>query len=188
MVSDTNDTQQQLIASFKNLMLDYPFKKITIKMITEQAGVIRPTFYNHFRDKYEIFEVILDQELINSLYDLINIDMIEEATKMIFAYIEKNRKFYQKAFEVTGQNSFEEILTNKIKYLMAHGIEQRETQTIEAASILTKEQLVQYFSTNLVMVIKMWLQSNQSSDVTADEIFEAYTFLVTHDFQDFFED
>lgn len=156
-------------------------------MITDQADVIRPTFYNHFRDKYEIFEVILNEELIKPLYELINIDMIPEATKMIFATIGKNHEFYQKAFEVTGQNSFEEILTNKIIYLIAHGIEEKETQTIEAASILTKEQLVQYFATNLVMIIKMWLQSDWNKSVDADQIFEAYSFLITHDFQDFFE-
>ena len=32
------------------------FDKITIKMITDQAGVIRPTFYNYFQDKYEVME------------------------------------------------------------------------------------------------------------------------------------
>lgn len=187
MVSDTNDTQQQLIDSFKELMLEHPFKKITIKMITDQAEVIRPTFYNYFRDKYEVFEVILDQELINSLYDLINIDMMPEANKMIFAYIDNNRAFYGNAFEVTGQNSFEEILTDKIIYLITHAIENKETQTIEAASILTKEQLVRYFAVNLVMVIKMWIQNDQTNDISAEEVYKGYIFLMTHDFQEFFE-
>ncbi|MFQ9389086.1 MAG: hypothetical protein ACLR1V_10125 [Coprococcus sp.] len=30
--------------SLKVLMHDHPFEKITIKMITDEAGVIRPTF------------------------------------------------------------------------------------------------------------------------------------------------
>ena len=36
--------------SLKVLMRNHPFEKITIKMITDEAGVIRPTFYNYFCD------------------------------------------------------------------------------------------------------------------------------------------
>ena len=42
--------------SLKVLMRNHPFEKITIKMITDEAGVIRPTFYNYFCDKYEVVE------------------------------------------------------------------------------------------------------------------------------------
>ena len=43
------DLTKSLIAeSFKELMMKYPFEKITIKMITDHCGIIRPTFYNHF--------------------------------------------------------------------------------------------------------------------------------------------
>ena len=37
-----------LAESFKELAKKHPIEKITIKEITDLAGVIRPTFYNHF--------------------------------------------------------------------------------------------------------------------------------------------
>ena len=37
-----------LAESFKELALKQPIEKITIKEITDKAGVIRPTFYKHF--------------------------------------------------------------------------------------------------------------------------------------------
>ena len=46
--------------SLKVLMHDHPFEKITIKMITDEAGVIRPTIYNYFCDKYEVVEWIFN--------------------------------------------------------------------------------------------------------------------------------
>ena len=52
-------TKDLLTASFRELVLQIPFEKITIKMITDGAGVIRPTFYKHFQDKYEVLEWIL---------------------------------------------------------------------------------------------------------------------------------
>ena len=45
-----NGTEIMLAESFKELVLRQPIEKITIKEITEKAGVIRPTFYNHFQD------------------------------------------------------------------------------------------------------------------------------------------
>ena len=41
-----------LAESLKELSKTRPIDRITIKEITDKAGVIRPTFYNHFQDKY----------------------------------------------------------------------------------------------------------------------------------------
>lgn len=181
------DTRELLIHSFKELLLKHPFKKITIKMITDHADVIRPTFYNHFQDKYEIFSIILDEELFDSLYDLIDIEMFREATKMVFTYFDKNRLFYERAFEVTGQNSFKEILTEKTIDLVAHIVQSNNISEITKASNITMEQLAKYYSMELILVIEMWFQEDIEHQVDANEIFEIYTFLVTHSLQDFFE-
>ena len=51
-----------LAESLKELTIKQPIEKITIKEITDKAGVIRPTFYNHFQDKYELLEWIIRTE------------------------------------------------------------------------------------------------------------------------------
>ena len=48
-----------LAESFKKLAEKQPIEKITIKEITDKAGVIRPTFYNHFQDKYELLYYVV---------------------------------------------------------------------------------------------------------------------------------
>ena len=60
-----------LAESFKELALKQPIEKITIKEITDKAGVIRPTFYNHFQDKYDLLEWIIDKELLEPVEPLI---------------------------------------------------------------------------------------------------------------------
>ena len=42
-------TKELLADSFRTLVLTVPFQKISIKMITDGAHVIRPTFYNYFQ-------------------------------------------------------------------------------------------------------------------------------------------
>ena len=76
-------TKRLIANSFKELLLQNSFEKITIKMITDHANVIRPTFYNHFHDKYHIF---------SKFYE--------------------DREFYRKAFEITGQNGFADTLSD----------------------------------------------------------------------------
>lgn len=41
-------TKDLLALSFKELIMKMPFEKITVKMITDGADVIRPTFYKSF--------------------------------------------------------------------------------------------------------------------------------------------
>ena len=58
-------TKRLIANSFKELLLQNSFEKITIKMITDHANVIRPTFYNHFHDKYELLEWIFRDEVLD---------------------------------------------------------------------------------------------------------------------------
>ena len=50
-MEERNAIEVKLAASLKSLAVRHPFEKITIKQITDGAGVIRVTFYNHFQDK-----------------------------------------------------------------------------------------------------------------------------------------
>ena len=56
-----------LAENFKELACQRPIEKITIKEITDRAGVIRPTFYNHFQDKYELLEWIIMEEVLTPI-------------------------------------------------------------------------------------------------------------------------
>ena len=69
MQSKTN-IDEMLADSFKVLALKMPIDKITIKEITDGAGVIRPTFYNHFRDKYELLEWMIHREILEPVIPL----------------------------------------------------------------------------------------------------------------------
>lgn len=63
-------TKILLAESFKELLIKGSFDKITIKMITDQAGVIRPTFYNYFQDKYEVMEWLLETEVFQHIREM----------------------------------------------------------------------------------------------------------------------
>lgn len=113
-----NAVDTLLAESFKELTLKQPIEKITIKEITDKAGVIRPTFYNHFQDKYELLEWIIMTQIIEPIGPLLQKGMVHEALVLMFTSIEKERDFYSKACKLEGQNSFESIVKSCIKQII----------------------------------------------------------------------
>lgn len=108
-----------LAESFKELAKKHPIEKITIKEITDLAGVIRPTFYNHFQDKYELLEWIITTDLLDPIEPLIQNGMISEGLVLLFTNIEKTVNLFARnkaggtelirrdCTELCGEDSFE---------------------------------------------------------------------------------
>ena len=92
-----------LAESLKELAAIKPIDKITIKEITDKAGVIRPTFYNHFQDKYELLEWITINELFAPVEPLFMNGMLKEGVTFILTKIEKEKDFYKRAVQLEGQ-------------------------------------------------------------------------------------
>ena len=63
-------TKALLGEKFKELVAKKGFEKLTIKIITDAAGVIRPTFYNYFQDKYEVMEWLLWEDVFKEVSEL----------------------------------------------------------------------------------------------------------------------
>ena len=78
-----------LAEALKELAEKHPIEKITIKEITDRAGVIRPTFYNHFQDKYELLEWIIMEDLLKPMIPLIKNGMLDQAWIFLFTSIAK---------------------------------------------------------------------------------------------------
>lgn len=56
-------TKRLIMKSFTKLSGQKTFDAITVKDITEEATVNRATFYYHFKDKYDLMEQILIEDL-----------------------------------------------------------------------------------------------------------------------------
>ena len=98
------DTARLLADSFKELACRTPIEKITVKEITDRAGVIRPTFYNHFQDKYELLEWIISQDLIEPIRPFVRSGLTTQAMTFLFLNVEKEKEFYLKVSRLEGQN------------------------------------------------------------------------------------
>ena len=174
------DLTKELIANcFHELMLTTPFDKITIKMITGEAGLIRPTFYKHFQDKYEVLEWLFKTNVMDNVDLLLNNEMESDAIVMFCRCLDKDRKFYRRACMMEpGPNSFEQILTRYI-YQVFLGLAVRYSiRADKRTPFLTREVIATYYTYGLVNTIRDWLLSN--SEVSAEELAESYQYLLSH--------
>ena len=95
-----NEVDRKLADSLKKLAASHPIEKITIKDITDEAGVIRPTFYNHFQDKYELLEWIIGVDLLQPIFPLLQNGMTTAAMVLLFSNIERERDFYTRVVKL----------------------------------------------------------------------------------------
>ena len=172
-------TKALLGEKFKELVAKKGFEKLTIKIITDAAGVIRPTFYNYFQDKYEVMEWLLETEVFQHIREMTEDGMEREAIYLLFRKMEKDRIYYQKAFEATGQNGFEEILEKKIRQLIEEMVGRHKIKLEKLQGIKDKKIFLEFHTINVVTGLKYWLTS-RDIHLSADEAMEYYLFLMSH--------
>lgn len=183
MIQNKEISKALIAQSFKELMLTNPFEKITIKMIADKAGLIRPTFYNHFKDKYDLVEWIFYEDIIKEVSNLIDHGMEKEAVKYLITCMYEERGFYKKAFEISGQNCFENIMIKHIYELCLKRLRAGNAMDLPEDSILSEEVVSQYYALDLVTTIKTWIIYGHE-DLTVDQIIDAYHYLMTHSIYD----
>ncbi|MBQ1342917.1 MAG: TetR/AcrR family transcriptional regulator C-terminal domain-containing protein [Firmicutes bacterium] len=177
-MTDSREHKRVLLAAgFKELMRQYPFQKISIKMITERAGIGRSAFYKYFADKYELLGFVAEYWIMRKVDMLLEEGMIDAGIELLFRSILNEADFFERAFAVTGQNSFEksfgELLEKRIRRLLAEA-----PVMPPLPALLTLDNLARYYSFGLTQSIKAWLEHARQGEVK--DLIEAYMFLNEH--------
>ncbi len=186
MESSKIPVDKLLAESFKELACRQQIDKITIKQITDKAGVTRPTFYRHFTDKYNLLEWILVQEILVPAQPLIANGMINEAMMLIFFNIEKEKNFYMHAARMEGQNSLNNMVETGIRALLSGMIKERMKDKELKNKWLTPDRLADYYSRSMAYIVMTWIQSGM--EISPTELLEVYNFMITRSLADVLQD
>ncbi len=171
-----------LAESFKELALKQPIEKITIKEITDRAGLIRPTFYNHFQDKYELLEWIITTELLKPVEPLLQNGMVSESLLILFTNIERDKEFYTRACRLEGQNSFESIVNTCVERTLLKIIREYGAGKKPKYAWLTPERIAEYYAQSMCYVAIRWIQSGMT--ISAKELIEIYNYMMKRSMDD----
>lgn len=179
-----NETDYLLANSFKALVLEKPVEKITIKDITDKSGVIRPTFYNHFQDKYELLEWIITSELLEPMQPLVRAGMITEAVVLLFTNVEKEKEFYTKLHKMDGPITFHQIANKCVEEMICGILEELKTHggPSPVNSLLTPKLLAKYYSHTMNMIAEDWIDAGMN--IPPREMGEAFRLMLTSSMED----
>lgn len=172
-------TKRLIANSFKELMMQVSFEKITIKMITDHASVIRPTFYNHFHDKYDLVEWILCSDILDDFRSRLEEGKIEEGVTLLFTGFFGDMEYYGKAFEIGGQNGFLETLTRHLQEAFLNAF-QRDKNLIGP----DPELLCQYYANALITTLRYAMK--KSPEAVAQDALKDFNFIMSHNLYDLF--
>lgn len=184
MNKNNEQTKKLLAASLMELMKKYPFEKITVKALTETAGVLRPTFYYYFQDKYELLEWLLEYDIFGGADNFMRFHMTEQAITYVCLNISAYRSFFRKAFEIGGQNSFAEIFTSCAASFIARNYSLRLGDS-EENRLLCGESISSLYALSFVAMVRRWL--DMSDDVPVEDLISSYLTFVRSNFSDFYE-
>lgn len=161
-----------LAESLKELAVTKPIDKITIKEITDKAGVIRPTFYNHFQDKYELVEWITVNELFAPVDPLLSAGMLKEGVTFILTTMEREKDFYKRAVQLEGQNSFNEIYTRCVKDVVKKYIDVESLSHMANYEWLDKDICAEFLAHSISWVTIQWILKGMHAPV--EELADVY--------------
>ncbi|MCR5295742.1 MAG: TetR/AcrR family transcriptional regulator C-terminal domain-containing protein [Lachnospiraceae bacterium] len=177
--------EQALADSLKVLAARTPFEKITIKQITDGAGVIRVTFYNHFQDKYDLLEWIVKNEIIKPVDILLTNGMYSEAVKLMFGNLKKEQGFYMRVADMQGQNSFPEIVERNINVLIMNVLPE-QTAKPSAYPWLIPGHVAAYYAHSLTFLLLSWIR--RGMEEPPEEMSGIYEYMVSHSLWDVIRD
>ncbi|MCR5639904.1 MAG: TetR/AcrR family transcriptional regulator C-terminal domain-containing protein [Lachnospiraceae bacterium] len=183
MTSQTSKTIDLLLAeSFKEIVVGKPIEKITIKEITDRAGVIRPTFYNHFQDKYELMEWIIREELILPMKPLLEAGQYWEALQKPMDALLSSKAYYLQAARLEGQNSFSSSLQAQVSELILSCIPEQKMQEKLPYAWLTPKRAADFFAASITQGVLGWIYTGM--EVPKEEVIDVFMKLCSHSIED----
>ena len=153
-------TKKIIAKSLKELMVTEPFQKISVSDIMVNCEMRRQTFYYHFQDKYELLGWIYKEETKENITDFIGYEKWENIFHLLLEYFSQNRRFYQNAFQVEEQNSFNEYLYEYTKNLYSEIMAKQLDGSGLRFSSERKELMASFYSYGFVGIIKEWIEKD----------------------------
>lgn len=163
-MSIRESTKYAFANALKTLLTTKPLTKIRVTELCEMCGAERPTFYYHFRDKYDLIAWMYLKDLEQSVKDNNGIHNQQQFTRLLHLLREKEA-FYKKVFSEQAQNA----LSN---YIIQYNLQNTE---LLIKKYLGQEVLSKELRFSIQFCVYAWVHSMiqwilNPSDLSAEEL------------------
>lgn len=166
-------TKTMIKQAFLELMDEQGFEAVTVKALTERAGINRGTFYSHYVDKYDLMEKSIEAifheaevKLVKNLPDVFGNQQGPAPYQLLvpfIRFIEQNKILMKPLLGPNGDAQFQARLRT---YMHAALFQHSATMLFQEDHLLVPaDYLVSYISSAHMGVIYEWLYSDRSETV-----------------------
>lgn len=164
-------TKASLYRGLMNLMKKKPFEEINVSEICKESLINRSTFYDHFNDKYELIEYLMN-DMRNELIEKINKsnktntikEYYIELMRVLLEHIKSNIDVYSSAIKINSNSIAKDMMTDVI---IISATKEIEKNYINKSNIPTKL-IVLYYASGIINITIDYL--NRSKNINIDEI------------------
>ena len=153
--------EKKIIDAFMSIYADKPIEKISIKMITNRAGLNRSTFYLHYTDIYDLLEIIeskyhkISQAIAsNAVKAMYQNELLADALPEIEFY-ESNIAHLKILLCVPGKSNLDQIMRSELKKAITFTLENKALWNHEL-----NEYALEYITSAQVATIIHWIQND----------------------------
>ena len=167
----SESTDVALAESLKSLMMHIPFEKITIRDITDEASVIRTTFYNHFQDKYDLLDWIFYEYYIKPSNQLMENNMLLEAFRLMIKNMEKDKEFFLKVVR-SDENSLYDVMFRSYRDAVQKILHSMEIDLKQINPLFTEKLVAEYYANSITFVVTKWIEMEMT--IPSDDVVDVF--------------
>lgn len=114
----TNLTKDLIKKTFLSLLERMPLTQISVKMIVEECGINRNSFYYHYHDLPALIEEMIQEEVDRIISDYPTIESAETALIALADFASKNKKAILHIYNSVNRSIFEQYLWKVCDYIV----------------------------------------------------------------------
>ena len=170
-------TKRAMAMSLKQLMVQKPLEKISIREIMEGCGMKRQNFYYHFEDIYDLVKWMFREEAVSLLREQEGAMFWQDGLLRLFRYLRENQAVCQCALSSLGRKFLMDFFMAEIYPMADHVADQLVAQMGCSKEEANIDMLVQFYIIALAGVIESWLMGDL--DYTPEELISFADTMIT---------
>ena len=113
-----NFTKKAIKESFIKLLNEKPLSQISIRMIVEDCGINRNSFYYHYQDMLALIEEIVHDQVNELIAEYPTVESLDECVTYLFDYAVKNKKAIWHIYNSINRDLYERSLMKICEYVV----------------------------------------------------------------------
>lgn len=167
-------TEESIKKTFKNMLLEMPYEKMTIKELCEKSRINRKTFYLHYHSLDEVLEKIQDEqtsEYFERIKDFDHITNVDKLISIFFHFSEEKGEFFEKIHTNSNYDYIHKQSNSKVSVKS-----QDNLKSIRKFDTNKQNIVISYINNSIIGIYKKWIEDGKKMPI--QEVINLATVLI----------